>query len=175
MTLEILFVCTGNVCRSPIAERLATAYAATPRGSAVSAASAGVRALVARPMHDDAARVLEDLGGDPSGFSARQLTSRIASNADLILTMTRQHRDAVLEMSPRALRRTFTLGEAARLVTDCAAQSLSDLADLRPRLSGVDIPDIADPIGHGADVFAEVGLTIARLLPPVIDLCVRSE
>ena len=61
----------------------------------------------------EAAPVLKRLGGDPSGFAARQLTPKIAADADLILTMTRVHREVVLEAVPRQLHKTFTLSEAA--------------------------------------------------------------
>ena len=83
--------------------------------------------------YHDAALVLEKLGGDASDFAARQLTSRIASDADLILTMTRAHRDTVLELAPRQLHRTFTLSEAALLASECDAQSVADLAAFRPQ------------------------------------------
>ena len=121
-------------------------------------------------MHVDAARVLSELGGDPSGFVARQLTATIASEADLVITMTRAHRNAVLELAPRLLRRTFTLAEAAHLVTDCGARCTPDLAELRPRLGGQEIPDIADPIGRPAEVHRQVGFQIAGLLPPILRL-----
>jgi protein-tyrosine phosphatase len=63
-------------------------------------------------------------------FTPRQLASR-ASDADLVLTMTRAHRDAVLECTPRRLHRTFTLREAARLVSECDARDVAELAALR--------------------------------------------
>lgn len=126
-------------------------------------------------MHDQAALVLEGLGGDARGFAARQLTPKIASAADLILTMTRAHRDKVLEMAPRLLRRTFTLMEAAELAAHADARHIKDLAALRPQLAIQDAPDIADPIGQDAAVFAAVGFQIAELLPPILKLCKRSS
>ena len=104
-------------------------------------------------MHPDAAVVLEKLGGTASNFSARQLTSRIASDADLVLTMTRAHRDAVLELAPHRLHRTFTLSEAARLVSECNARNVADLAALRPQLAAHELSDIPDPIGQDAEYF----------------------
>ena len=129
----------------------------------------------AHPIHPDAALVLEKLGGDVSNFAARQLTARIASDADLVLAMSRAHRDAVLELAPRQLHRTFTLSEAARLASHCNAQDIADLAALRPQLAQHEIPDIPDPIGRAPDFFAVVGSQIAELLPPVIELCARSS
>ena len=91
--------------------------------------------MIAHPIQHDAALVLEKLGGEVSNFAARQLTSRIASDADLVLTMTRAHRDTVLELAPRQLHRTFTLSEAARLASECNARNVADLAALRPYLA----------------------------------------
>jgi protein-tyrosine phosphatase len=122
-------------------------------------------------MHPDAALVLEQLGGEASNFAARQLTSRIASDADLVLTMTRAHRDAVLELAPHRLHRTFTLSEAARLVSECNARNVADLAALRPQLAAHKTSDIPDPIGQGAEYFSMIGSQIADLLPPILELC----
>ena len=157
-----------------MAERLAAAYNARFKVPDFSASSAGTRALVAHPIHDDAAHVLKKLGGDSSNFAARQLTSKIASGADLVLTMTRAHRDAVLELAPRQLHRTFTLSEAARLVSECSARNVADLAALRPHLAAQELPDIPDPIGQSAEFFAMVGSQIADLLPPILELCRRG-
>ncbi|EHB56256.1 protein tyrosine phosphatase [Mycolicibacterium rhodesiae JS60] len=173
-TLHILFVCMGNICRSPTAERLAIAYGSRVRAHGLKASSAGTRAVIANPIHPEAARVLERLGGDASDFAARQLTPRIASDADLVIAMTRAHRDAVLELAPRQLHRAFTLSEAALLVSEHNAQSVADLAALRPRLASSAARDIPDPIGRDPEFFARVGAQIAELLPPMLELC-RSD
>jgi protein-tyrosine phosphatase len=134
------------------------------------ASSAGTRAVIAHPIHHHAAVVLKTLGGDASNFAARQLTPRIASDADLVLTMTRAHRDAVLELAPRQLQRTFTLSEAARLASE-HARNIADLAGLRPQLAAHEVTDISDPIGQSAEHFATVGSRIADLLPSILELC----
>ena len=172
--MHILFVCTGNICRSPTGERLASAYATEHGMPELLASSAGTRAVIGHPVHRDAAVVLDSLGGDASGFAARQLTAKIASTADLIIAMTTAHRDIVLETAPRQLRRTFTLSEASRLASMDDAETLEDLAGLRPRLSTKDKPDVPDPIGQSPEVFASVGAQIAELLPPIMELCRRT-
>jgi len=125
-------------------------------------------------MHPSAAEVLQKLGGDPSDFSARQLTRRIANDADLIVTMTRAHRDAVLEVAPRLLNRTFTLGEIARLATAHNAVTVKDLARERARLSPDEALDVADPIGHSLEFHARIGAQISAMLTPALDLFQRS-
>lgn len=122
-------------------------------------------------MHPDAERVLIALGGDPHSFAARHLTAKIATGADLILTMTRTHRNAVLEIAPHRLNRTFTLLEATRLVTEQNARTLADLANLRPHIGANDSLDIADPIGQSPEVFAAIGNQIAAALPPILEIC----
>lgn len=133
--------------------------------------SAGTRAVVGHGVHPQAARVLAELGGDGAGFAARQLNARLASDADVVITMTRAHRDVVLELAPRQLRKTFTLIEAARLVTECGAHTVAELAARRSFLdsdAGLDVPD---PIGHGGDVYTAVAHQINTLLQPVLPLC----
>lgn len=118
--------------------------------------------------------MLKDLGADPSEFSARRLNTRCASEADLIVTMTAAHRNAVLELAPHKLHRTFNLSEAAVLVSEYGAGSVSELADLRSQLSVQETVDIMDPIGQGRSFFAEIGAQISELLPPILELC-RGE
>ncbi|GAY16501.1 hypothetical protein MSZK_32270 [Mycobacterium sp. shizuoka-1] len=89
--------------------------------------------------------------------------------------MTTRHRDAVLELAPRQLRRTFTLTEASLLIANCEPQNLADLAAVRSQLPARNVADIADPIGQDAAFFAEVGALIAEQLPTVIEFCHRSS
>lgn len=169
--MHVLFVCTGNICRSPLAERLATVMSAQMGAPGISSASCGVRAVIGSPIHPQAAAIIEEFGGDTTGFAARQINPRIASAADLILTMTREQRGAVLEVAPRQLRRTFTLAEAAELATRCGARNMTDLAALRSHVPPTSDIDIDDPIGQSPDFFSAVGARIAQLLPPVLQLC----
>ncbi|MFD6515267.1 low molecular weight phosphatase family protein [Rhodococcus sp. NPDC060176] len=166
--MHVLFVCTGNICRSPTGERLARAYAAEARATGFTASSAGTRAMVGHPIEPTAARVLADLGGDPGDFQARRLTTALAADADLILTMTESHRDKVLAMAPTRLKRTFTLREAARLATLADAGSVDDLAAARPRFRATEPEDVTDPMGKEEKLFHEIGLQIADLVGPLL-------
>lgn len=157
-----------------MAERLARAYGDELDVTGFEVSSAGTRAVVGHPIHDLAVQVLDALGGTTTGFAARQLTPKIALNADLVITMTRTHRDRVLELAPRQLKRTFTLAEASQLARRFEPQGIDELAALRSQLTADQSPDVPDPIGQGWEVFATVGQQISELLPPIVELCRSS-
>ena len=114
--VRILTVCTGNICRSPAAERLLQAGLdqVVPGGFVVT--SAGTRAMVGEPMQPPSADMVRTFGGNPENFAARQLTSRILRGVDLVLTMTSGHRGDVLQLDASLLKRTFTIREFARML-----------------------------------------------------------
>jgi len=170
LALHILFICTGNICRSPIAERLTDLYARLIPVHNLSASSAGTNAVVGNPIHPYAAEVIEKFGGESFPFAARDHDPRMSSEADLVLTMTRLQRDLVLASTPRLLRRTFTLSEAAVLASKFTPRSVEELAVLRPHLQRREAVDIPDPIGRRPEFFAQVGRQIADLLPPLVEL-----
>ena len=181
----VLFVCTGNICRSALAERLSRAYLDDTLGDdagLVRVHSAGTQAVVGSGVHPDSALVLAGFGGDPAGFAARQLDEHIAGDADLTLALTRAHRRDALKLAPRGLNRTFTLKEAGALAalvdpaTELAGNSFADrgrslvkaMAAARSRRSSTRSDDIADPIGQPLEVQQEVGEEIAGALLPLL-------
>lgn len=113
---RILTVCTGNICRSPMAERLLHAGLNQRYPGQFTVESAGTQALVGKPVDRQVAKYISDLGGDPESFFARQLTPDLLEDQHLVLTLTREHRSRVVELSPKMLRNTFTLREFARLL-----------------------------------------------------------
>jgi protein-tyrosine phosphatase len=169
---EILVVCVGNQCRSPLAERLMSQWLtdALAGSERVRVASAGTGAAAGAPMDPHAAAELRRLGGDPSGFVSRGFQPGLADQADLVLTATKQLRSRVLEESPRALRRTFTIREIAGLLTSSPLRSahvadpvelVSRAAELRGSVKVSDL-DIPDPIGRSAEVHRKVADLIAE-------------
>lgn len=181
----LLLVCTGNVCRSALAERLGRAYLDENLGisaNAVQLGSAGTRAVVGSAMHPDSALVLRGYGAEPGKFRARQLEERHVREADLVLTMTRDHRRDVLARSPRALSRAFTLREAAALLAQIAPSAaprgvttraggvawVEALAAARAHRASGPQDDILDPIGKPLEVHGEVGELIVGALLPIL-------
>ena len=114
--VRILTVCTGNICRSPVAERLLQAGLDQVLPGGFEVRSAGTRALVGDPVQPLSADIIRTFGGTAEGFAARQLSAKILRNVDLVLTMTSGHRGEVLQLDASLLKRTFTIREFARML-----------------------------------------------------------
>ena len=167
---SVLFVCTGNICRSPLGERLLRERL---HSSAFEVASAGVMAMVGQGMDPEAAMQLEALGGNSTGFVAQQVTEKMIGHADLVLAATRQHRERILEERPGALRRTFTILEFADLVASARGTTPQELVAWASRhrsASMITEFDIPDPYRRGDAVHAEV----AGLINGAVDRIVAA-
>lgn len=114
--VRILTVCTGNICRSPVAERLLQAGLDQVLPGGFEVRSAGTRAMVGSPIQPLSAEIVNMYGGTDKGFAARQLTPKILRDADIVLTMTSKHRGEVLQLDASLLKRTFTIREFARML-----------------------------------------------------------
>lgn len=189
-TFRILHVSTGNVCRSPITERL-TRHAlidrlGDPLGGGVVVESAGTWGHEGAPMESNAETVLADFGADASGFTGRELLDDHVIRADLVLTATRDHRAQVISMGHSAGLRTFTLKEFTRLVRAIDPATLPDPLDggvveraralvraaaaLRGwRLApSADADEVYDPYGAPLPFFRSIGDEIHEALDPVV-------
>jgi protein-tyrosine phosphatase len=183
-----VFVCTGNICRSPTAERLLRARLTARLGASAGrfeVGSVGTLDLSGAAMDPFAAAALSELGGDPAGHRARQLAPADLDLADLVLGMTREHRGATIRTLPRVAPRAFTLLEFARY---CGAVDPDRLpaADpvVRARAAvasaalnrGVVAPrhpeedDLADPLGGPPETFSATALAISAALEPFLKL-----
>src|SRR6188508_370374 len=105
----VLFVCTGNVCRSPMAEGLFK-NAVRGRGP-YRVFSAGVGAVDGQLASDHAVRALREIGIDINGHRSRHLTADLVAQADYIFGMTHSHVDAIMLLYPQAAEKTFLLRE----------------------------------------------------------------
>ncbi|MEW2581121.1 protein-tyrosine-phosphatase [Streptomyces syringium] len=190
-TFRILHVSTGNVCRSPITERL-TRHALSdrlgdPLTGGLVVESAGTWGHEGAPMEAHAATVLADLGADPDGFIGRELLDEHVIRADLVLTATRDHRAQVISMGHSAGLRTFTLKEFTRLVRAIDHATLPDpeqaggvvdraraLVQAAAALRGwllapnAEADEVHDPYGAPITFFRSIGDEINQALDPVV-------
>ena len=178
----VIVVCTGNVCRSPIAEglvRRATEHRAARSGITVS--SAGTAGWEGSPAMPEAIEAAAERGVDISGHVATRLRPGMAADADLVLCMAGEHRDLIASDEPEAADRTFTLKELVRLLEGGAraaatpAERIAAAAAARPgakRTEHVD-EDIADPLGSPLDgyraIASELDGWVGRLVPALFD------
>ena len=144
----ILFVCSGNTCRSPMAAAIAKTELAARFGipfenvdrAPIKAMSAGVSAKVGEPMSSEAKKALHQLGFYPNGHRARNLTVELAAQAEQIFCMTQAHRAAVIDLIPAGADKTECLdpdgnvedpiGGELGVYVDCASR-LHNLVRLR--------------------------------------------
>lgn len=160
----ILVVCTGNICRSPYIERMLAAHL---NDLPVEVSSAGTEALVGHAIDQGSARLLEASSVSAAAFAARQLDAAMMRDNTLILTASRDHRRAAVQLGRRGMNKTFSLVDFADLVSDItegeireapgasATSKLVRAAQLRRpavpvRTEGA---DVADPFRLGEAAF----------------------
>lgn len=152
-SLLVLMVCTGNTCRSPMAQVLFQARVADRlkcrieqlEARGVMIMSAGVAAMPGAPAAEEAIQAMEERGLDLSHHETRPLQDVLVRFADLILAMTRGHREAIVEQWPEAASRTELLcwdrsdvldpiGNSLEVYRRCAEQLDAQLAEWAARL-----------------------------------------
>ena len=118
--MKIIFVCTGNTCRSPMAAAMFADLAKKAGKTGIEAASAGISAYPGMPASSESVRVMEEYGLDIRDHRTRLLTPDLIGEADLILCMSRSHLMAV---------RAQGAGDKARLLADYAAGEDAEIKD----------------------------------------------
>jgi protein-tyrosine phosphatase len=152
----------------------------------VRVASAGTHALVGQPMSEPMAALLRRSRLEPEPFEARRLSEQMLKEADLILPMTRAQRGLVVELSPAAVRRTFTLREFGRLLRSVDPSALpagtpAELLRAAIPLAAAergkartppDDDDVIDPFRLNSRVyaqsFAQITSAVDSLLYPIV-------
>lgn len=166
--MNILFVCTGNICRSPVAEHLLRDLV----GDRHTVSSAGTAGLTGYAMDPRSVEYLRLRGIDGNDFTARRVSRRILKNQDLVVGFEQEHVNECLALEPAAMPRTFRLCQLADWQRAGNLASLADLPTKRRTLPAVDC-ELEDPVTFQSfddyfrvlDVIAADVAALAELLP----------
>jgi glycine hydroxymethyltransferase len=151
---NVLFVCTGNICRSPIAEGFFRRLLGNRRD--IEVASAGVHAVRGQPPSLYAVQVCEEEGVDISGLRSQPLTASLIDRATHIFAMTGAHLETIHMLFPHGAEKSFLLREFEEPGTTVWR-------------------DVPDPIGLGRDVYELCARTIKNALPSVLAFVEQGE
>lgn len=147
---RILFICTGNTCRSPMAEALTNHYIQQNHQlkDKIKASSAGIFASESDRAAYASLQVMKKKGIDLMGHKSRRLTSKDLAKADVVLGMTGNHKESVLLMEPRMEGKVFTLPEYLGLENE---------------------KDIPDPFGQGQEIYQKTAKELEGFILQMIE------
>lgn len=138
--MQIIFVCTGNTCRSPMAEGILK----SKNIDGLYVFSRGLYVPGEQSASFSSEKAMSDMGIDISSHKSKQLTMDEAKRADLILTMTKSHKNTIISADKSFEGKVFTLSEFAG-----------------------ESGDVADPFGYGEDVYFDIAQHIEYLIDKI--------
>lgn len=151
---SILLVCTGNSCRSIMAEGILKKYLEEAGRGDIKVVSAGVHAIDGVGPTKETIDVMKEEGIDVSGFRSKALKEELINEADLILVMAGHHMDDIITRVPEAAQKTHLLKQFG---VACETNACEDL-------------DIEDPIGRDKGFYREVLLVIKKEIKRISQL-----
>ncbi|MFZ5652510.1 MAG: low molecular weight protein arginine phosphatase [Bacillota bacterium] len=150
--MKVLFVCTGNTCRSCMARVIAERELARAGLGGVEVLSAGTFAVSGRPASENALAVMEEMGMDLKGHRSSALDKKLIEESRLVLTMTARHRQTILSICPGAAAKVFTLAEYAGAAGD-----------------------VPDPFGGGPDIYRRVADQMEGMIRLAVDRLAKEK
>ena len=186
----VLMICTGNICRSPMAEQILEQKASKAK-LPIKVQSAGVMAMTGSPMTPQSGDAMKARGFTPGKHISRDLTPEMLEKADLVLTATLDHRSEIARMLPKASKYSFTIDEFARLTSFLSSnpefqdefkknrketreeflrRTMKEAVLLRGMVpTGQDPKDVIDPYGESVEVYEQVAEQIDIMLDVIVD------
>ena len=152
---SVLFVCTGNSCRSIMAEGLLKKYLKEAGRTDIEVSSSGILPLEGLKPTAETIQVMKDEGVDVSSYKSRPLTAEIIKKADLILVMEELHRQEVMNSVPDAGSRTCLL----RGYYNCASKAVNNIA-----------LGVRDPIGRSMEDYKASKEMIKKEIERIVKL-----
>ena len=146
--MKILFVCSGNTCRSPMAQAMMEQLLKGTNDRGITVKSAGMFTSDGLPASEAAQSVMNEIGLDLSGHISKKINKALIADADLIFTMTREQRRLLAESYPQKVSQIYTIGE----------------------FSGEPERDIADPYGMGMEAYRKTRLELKEMLMKIMNL-----
>jgi protein-tyrosine phosphatase len=178
----VLLVCTGNICRTPMAEGFLRERSSLLPDGGLRVSSAGTWATHGNSPTGEAVIAAAERGADIRALQSTPVTPELVERADLVLTMTEEQRDEVLEQAPGVRGKTFTLKELVTLLrelgpppVDAGREGLLarvEAADrLRRALDAPAVPDadVSDPLGLAVDAYRAVAWEIDGLVDALVE------
>lgn len=174
---SILVVCSGNLCRSPLAEAILRRRLVHQLGDAApTVRSAGTIAVDGEPVTPEGELVAAEHGLDTSRHAATRLEPTLLRGSELVVAMAAEHRAHVAAMDPVAADRTFTLKELVRLLEELpppAGETVEErVAAANERRSGGSHDgdeDVADPIGYPIETYRAIAWELSGWIERLVD------
>lgn len=173
-SLRVLTVCTGNICRSPLTASVLRKHFDAAGRSDIETSSAGTSARVGEFATLETEKIAGKWDIPILHTQSQQMTPRILRSHDLIIGLTKTHRQSIIEMNPLVMRRTFTLSELHNLLIDPTRfdswpATLAELGRGRALMgfAGGHTDDVVDPYGRSEEIYADMA---QQIIPRAVDI-----